>query len=312
MIPPRPDADPPLRGRAGEAVGLRTYRLADRTVVAYLEQGPAGAATTIVLVHGWSQDHTSWDDVLAVLDTGHPGLRVLAYDARGHGRSDAGPRGSATIDQFADDLADVLHGLVPAGRVVLAGHSLGGPVIMAFAERHPRLLADRVDGVALVATSGARVGHDLFGLPERLTAPALLVAPLVTRLRALSRARVNLHHPALIAGFIRRGIYGPGHDSHHNRIRTAAQTSRAHPATTAQLVHEMLRHDRLHRLAALNQASTVVLAGTLDGLCPIAHSRALAERMPEARLVVYPRAGHMLPYERPDEVVTELAKLAAG
>jgi len=305
---------PALDGRAGDNPDLDPFRLPDGTVLAALVFGPETAETTVVLVHGWTQDHTSWDDVTERLRE-HPDLRVIAYDARGHGWSDAGPRGTGTIDQFGDDLADVITGLVPHGSVVIAGHSLGGPVIMSFAERHPDLVRDRVRGVALVATSAAGLGKDIFGLPGRLTAPVLFAAPLVTKVRSWSRAPVNLRRPAPIAVALRLGLYGPGAGTRGNRMRTAAQVGRSHPATTAQLVDEMMNHDRLQGLAALDRTPTVLLAGTKDGLCPMAHARSIAEAMPNADFVVYPEAGHMLPYERADEVteqITRLATLADG
>ena len=77
------------------------------------------------------------------------------------------------------------------------------------------------------------------------------------------------------------------------------------------LFRSMVNHDRSHTLAELDRTPTVVMVGTKDGLCPIAHSRAIADAMPNAELVVYPRAGHMLPYERPVEVAEQLVKLAA-
>src|SRR5690242_4178288 len=115
-----------LSERVGAAHGAVPFGLADGTVLAVHDHGPAHADATAVLVHGWTQDHTSWEDVTARLARG--GVRVLAYDARGHGWSDAGPRSTATIEQLADDLAELVEQLVPDGRVVLAGHSLGGPV----------------------------------------------------------------------------------------------------------------------------------------------------------------------------------------
>ena len=73
---------------------------------------------TAVLLHGWTMDLTTWDRVAAAL----PG-RVVRYDVRGHGLS----TGSAlTLSELADDLAAVLDEHVPTGRIVLAGHSLGG------------------------------------------------------------------------------------------------------------------------------------------------------------------------------------------
>ena len=301
-----------LSGRAGRNDGVRAFGLADGTVIAVEDTGPADSPVVVVLVAGWTQDHTSWTDVVGELGRRHAELRVVAFDARGHGWSDAGPRGTYTIDQLGDDLAEVLSRYLSGHRVVLAGHSLGGPVIMALADRHPRVVAEQVAGVALVATSAAGLGRDVFGLSARFTAPAMALMPVIATLRGLSRARVNLRHPGVIAGFIRMGFYGPGAATSRNRMRTAAQVGRAHPATTAGLVHEMLQHDRRHSLADLDGVPTVVLAGTKDGLCPMAHSRAIADAMPNAELVVYPGAGHMLPFERPVEVAEQLAALATA
>jgi pimeloyl-ACP methyl ester carboxylesterase len=305
-------AGPQLSGRSGRDPSLVPYALADGTVVAISDTGPVGAAQVVVLVHGWTMDHTTWDDVVPELHREHADLRVIAYDSRGHGWSDAGPKGTSTIDQFADDLAEVITGyLGEDGRrnIVIAGHSLGGPVLMSFAERHPTLLKERVAGLAMVATSAAGLGQDIFGLSGRLTAPALLLQPVITWPLALSRARINLHHPQLLAPFLRHGFFGVGGATKRNRQRMAAQVGRSHPATTAALVGEMAHHDRLHSLGELAGTPTVVLAGTKDGLCPMAHSRAMAEALPGAELVVYPKAGHMLNYERPAEVAAQIGGL---
>ena len=55
---------------------------------------------------------------------------------------------------------------MPTGDVVLVGHSMGGMAIMAFAERHPETFADRVAGVALIATTAGRMR------PHRVAEPA--------------------------------------------------------------------------------------------------------------------------------------------
>jgi pimeloyl-ACP methyl ester carboxylesterase len=91
------------------------------------------------------------------------------------------------------DLAAVLDAVVPAGPVVLAGHSMGGMTIMALARRHPELFGPRVVGVFLLATSaGGLVETGLLGrrvgLLRRLRLPRLWLAsirlaPLLERLR---------------------------------------------------------------------------------------------------------------------------------
>lgn len=296
---------PALSGRAGRGRGFDTLALTDGTVLALRDLGPRDAATTIVLHHGWTQDHTSWEDVAALLAED---FRVISYDARGHGRSDAGPRGSTSMAQMADDLAEVIARLAPAGDIVLAGHSLGGPVLLAFVEQHPELM-DRVVGLALVATAASAIGSDILGLPGLVTNPLIRVLPSVLT----APGRLPLRRTALgpvMTQVIRLGLFGPGAATAERRRRTAAQVARSHPATIVTLAAEIIRQDRTHVLDALAGVPVTVLAGTHDALTPVAHSRAIAAALPTAELVVYRGAGHMLPYERTAEVVEQLAALA--
>lgn len=293
--------------RARSRAGFDTLTTADGTVLAVVDSGPQGSPATIVLQHGWTQDHTSWEDVADRLASTY---RVVSFDSRGHGRSDAGPRGTATVEQLADDLAELIAVRVPEGPIVLAGHSLGGPVLLALAERHPEIVFERSTGIAMVATSAANIGRDILGLPLAVTSMAAVAAPAISRLRQLSRAPRNTRYPRVIEEFVRLGLYGPGQGTRANRSRTARQVARSHPETTAALVPAMLHHDRLAMLRLLDKVPTVILGGTKDALTPIAHSRAMAAALPQAKFVVYSQAGHMLPYERADEVAAELAALA--
>jgi len=99
--------------------------VADLFVAAH--DGPAGARR-VVLVHGSLDRSSAFARVARELAD----LRVLRYDRRGYGRSLAvGP--APSFDTQVDDLASVV-GDEPA---VVAGHSLGGVVALAFAARHP-------------------------------------------------------------------------------------------------------------------------------------------------------------------------------
>lgn len=294
-------------GRARNRDGFDTLTTSDGTVLAVLDDGPQDSGVTIVLQHGWTQDHTSWEDVAERLASRY---RVVSFDSRGHGRSDAGPRGTATVEQLADDLAEVVEELVPEGPIVLAGHSLGGPVLLALAERHPEIVFERPTGLAMVATSAANIGRDILGLPLAVTSVASAAVPVISRLRQLSRAPRNTRYPRVIEEVVRLGLYGPGEGTRANRSRTARQVARSHPETTAALVPALMQHDRLAMMPLLERVPTVILGGTKDALTPIAHSRAMAAALPQAKFVVYSQAGHMLPYERADEVAGELALLA--
>ena len=293
--------------RARNRDGFDTLTASDGTVLTVVDAGPRDSAVTIVLQHGWTQDHTSWEDVAERLAGTY---RVVSFDSRGHGRSDAGPRGTATVEQLADDLAEVIDDLAPEGPIVLAGHSLGGPVLLALAERHPEIVFDRPSGLAMVSTSAANIGHDILGLPMTVTSVASAAVPVISRLRQLSRAPRNTRFPRVIEEVVRLGLYGPGEGTPENRARTARQVARSHPETTAALVPALMRHDRLAMMPLLEHVPTVILSGTKDALTPIAHSRTMAAALPQARFVVYPKAGHMLPYERADEVAGELSDLA--
>lgn len=292
--------------RARNRDGFDTLTTSDGTVLAIVDAGAPDSPATIVLQHGWTQDHTSWEDVAARLAETY---RVVSFDSRGHGRSDAGPRGTATLEQLADDLAEVIDELVPDGPIVLAGHSLGGPVLLALAERHPEIVFERPTGIAMVATSAANIGRDILGLPTAVTAVATAAVPAISRLRQFSRAPRNTRYPRVIEEFVRLGLYGPGQGTRANRSRTARQVARSHPETTAALVPALLNHDRLALMPLLENVPTLILGATRDVLTPLAHSRAMAEALPQAKFVVYSEAGHMLPYERADEVAAELTAL---
>ncbi|APO72292.1 alpha/beta hydrolase family protein (plasmid) [Rhizobium gallicum] len=113
--------------------------------LAYVEMGdPDGVP--ILLLHGFTDSARSWSLAAPYLATG---FRVVAPDLRGHGHSDK-PEGCYTIPEMATDVRFLIEtlGLVPTHVV---GHSLGGRLAQAVAERWPRL----VRKIVLLSTSAA-------------------------------------------------------------------------------------------------------------------------------------------------------------
>jgi pimeloyl-ACP methyl ester carboxylesterase len=107
---------------------------AQRLAVEVWNPATTGPAPTAMLVHGVTGWYRTWWRVAPALAA--RGWRVLAVDQRGHGRS---PRiaGAATIEDLADDLAQVI-GERSGGTVdLLVGHSLGAVVSMWLANRDP-------------------------------------------------------------------------------------------------------------------------------------------------------------------------------
>ncbi|QRM56916.1 alpha/beta hydrolase [Sinorhizobium sp. BG8] len=111
--------------------------------LAYVQMG-APNSVPILLLHGFTDSARSWSLTAPYLATG---FRVIAPDLRGHGNSDK-PEGCYTIPEMANDvrfLIDVL-GLAPTH---IVGHSLGGRLAQAIAERWP----DIVGKIVLMSTS---------------------------------------------------------------------------------------------------------------------------------------------------------------
>jgi pimeloyl-ACP methyl ester carboxylesterase len=106
-----------------------------------------GSGTPVLFLHSFSGSASHWSAQLAELRPKH---RAVAFDLRGHGKSEM-PKDleTLTVERMAGDVAAVANKL-DLGRFVLVGHSIGGAVAIAFAASHP----DRLAGLVLVGTPG--------------------------------------------------------------------------------------------------------------------------------------------------------------
>jgi pimeloyl-ACP methyl ester carboxylesterase len=77
----------------------------------------------------------------------------------------------------------------------------------------------------------------------------------------------------------------------------------------AEFYDTFMTHDKLAALDVLRDVEVLVLAGDHDLMTPPDHSRAIAEVLPHAQLVVVEDAGHMVALERPEQVDEELLRL---
>lgn len=124
----------------------QTYRQIDVAVEGGLlhagvwEPDAAPGAPAVLAVHGVTASHLAWPFVAERL----PGVRVIAPDLRGRGRSN-GIDGPAGMAAHADDLAALLDA-VGVEQAVVVGHSMGAFVSVVFAARHP----ERVSRLVLV------------------------------------------------------------------------------------------------------------------------------------------------------------------
>jgi len=114
-----------------------TVPSADGVPIHYRVEGKGAPA--LVLVHGWAYDGSLWDAQVEHFAKTH---QVVTLDLGGHGRSGKG-RKDWTMGAFGEDVVAVVRHL-GLERVVLVGHSMGGPVILEAARRMPARLVGLV------------------------------------------------------------------------------------------------------------------------------------------------------------------------
>ncbi|MCC5869798.1 MAG: alpha/beta hydrolase [Gammaproteobacteria bacterium] len=114
---------------------------ADGVAISYEVHG--AGAPTLVFVHGWSCDTRYWRAQVPYFSEDY---RVVVIDLAGHGHSGLGRR-DYTMAAFGEDVRAVIND-VGAERVILIGHSMGGPVSVAAAQ----LMPERVIGIIGVDT----------------------------------------------------------------------------------------------------------------------------------------------------------------
>ncbi len=91
-----------------------------------------GKGRPVILIHGWPLSSDSFDDLSQAL--ADAGMRAIAYDRRGFGRSDQ-PSEGYDYDTFADDLAAVIEHTQAQG-AALVGFSMGGGEVARYMSRH--------------------------------------------------------------------------------------------------------------------------------------------------------------------------------
>lgn len=242
-----------------------------------------GTGPAVVLLHGVLLAKESWDAQAERLATR---ARVVRFDFRGHGTSDA-PTGPYLMETLAGDVAGVLDAL-RIDRAVIVGHSLGGYVAFAFY----RMFAERCAALGLVCTRAA--ADD----PES------------------AEARYEL------ADRIERDGIGAAVDAFAGRS-FAPETYRERPELAARIEAMNRRTDPLGAAAMLRGMAARVSSDDLfeeidipvgivgarrDAVVPVAHAEAMAVGIPGATLDLVP-GGHVPLYEDPDAVTASLERL---
>jgi len=299
------DADPawqelsrPIAGRS------RAVRSRDGTRL-HVEVFGDDTAPPLVLVHGWTFAIAAWHYQIRDLSSR---FRVIAYDQRGHGRSAVPEDAAAYTEQaLAADLDAVLDAcLRPDERFVIAGHSMGGMTIVAWAAAQPDR-AQHVAAAALVNTGMHDMVSQLLVLGPSAGARAhhLLVAPLQR-----AGARLPARLTPLSYRAVRRVVASPS--ASPGRVAFLHQLIVECPAPVRSGFGQLLAGLDLSQAVRHLNAPTLVIAGELDRLLPPWHSEQLAANLPNlVELAVLDGVGHVAPIEAEQAVSDRLAALAA-
>jgi 3-oxoadipate enol-lactonase len=243
-------------------------------------------ALPIVFIHGFPLSHQMWNPQIETLQQKY---RLIAYDIRGHGRSDAGD-GQYLLEFFVDDLIGLLDHL-KIDRAVLCGLSMGGYIALRAVERNPQrcralILCDtrseadsneaklkRAAAIKTVKEKGVKAFADEFIKP--LFAPQTFSANpgIVESVRQM----IQSNPPAGICGAL---------------LALAGRTD-----TTASLPKISV--------------PTLILVGEHDGLTPPAAAEAIHARIPNSELRIIPNAGHLSNLENPQHFNRHLLEFLA-
>jgi pimeloyl-ACP methyl ester carboxylesterase len=285
----------PLDGRPLTATSADGTRL-------YAEAFGPRDGLPVILAHGWTERLTFWGPVIHRL--AERGLRPVAYDLRGHGRSAPAVADDYALERFGEDLEAVLVAATREGeRAVVVGHSLGAMSIAAWAERHD--VTARVSAAALLNTGLGDLisGHLLFGeVAKRLH------HPVASRAFLGSRTRMPPFSSPLQQAVIRYVAFGPnataGQVAFYERMLMQCS-----PEVRGAVGVALSDMDLWHAVAKIT-VPTLVVAGAQDRLTPPSHARRIADTLPHLHaLVEMPATGHMAPLERPDELTKALVEL---
>jgi pimeloyl-ACP methyl ester carboxylesterase len=261
----------------------------------YWEYGPADAARTVVIAHGYRGDHHGLEPVIALL----PDVRFVSPDLPGFGLSTPMTQAPHSIEGYARWLGAFLEERGLRGDAVLLGHSFGSMVTtyaLANGLTTPALIL-----INPISTDPHRGGGAIMNALTRAyyTAARRLPVPLGRGLLG-NWAIVQIMSVTLAKtrdAQLRRWI----HEEHHRYFNGFSD-----PQTVAEAFDASLSTDVTRYAGALTMP-VLVIAGEEDAIAPAAGQHTFVETLPDANLVMLDRVGHLIHYERPREAADAIS-----
>lgn len=243
----------------------------------------------MVLVHGFRGDHHGLEAMCAHIR----GIRIVSPDLPGFGESAPLSGHAHDITGYAMWLDAFVGSLGLSGRAFLLGHSFGSIVVAAAISRGlatPRLIL--VNPIAAPALAGpnavlSKITLGLYRLARAL--PHALGAPLLSNwivVRVMSLAMVKTRDPAL-----RRWV----HQQHHAYFSSYANRDSLLEGFEASIAADV------SMFADQIAMPTLLIGARNDPISPVAAQERLVKTIPDARLEIFDKVGHLIHYERPRE-----------
>jgi pimeloyl-ACP methyl ester carboxylesterase len=260
-----------------------------------------GQGYPLVLMHGGpGQDYAS----LLPLETLADQFTLIFYDHRCNGHSTGADVSTMTWENLTAD-ADALRQTLGFDKWAVLGHSFGGQVALEYALRYPNSLSHLI----LMNTGGDCWVHQ--NAPEILRKRGYSAATVQAARRFYSgQITVSEYFPSFLrfagAYFYRLNLLGMA------REMLLGPRPKYRPEATifgfSQLISGWTVMDRLGEIIV----PALIIAGRQDFIFPPEHQAILADRLPNARLVLVERAGHNPHMEHPTEVIRTIRDFMAA
>ncbi len=245
-----------------------------------------GDGTPLLLISGLGGTADFWAPLRPLL---RDDFQLVLFDHRGTGRSDR-PSHGYSIQRIAADAIAIMDAL-RIDRAHMVGHSTGGAVTQTLALD----AADRVDRI-VISASWARADYYFRLLFE-------------TRLAVLEHAGATAYASlGQVLGFPPAWI--TEHEADVRRAIARGEQELASPDATAARLRMLFAHDRLADLPRIT-APTLVLGASDDMIVPIAHARAIADRIPGAEFREL-TGGHFFPRSQTARFVEIISRFLRG
>jgi pimeloyl-ACP methyl ester carboxylesterase len=277
----------PVRESSVEVLGSTTR---------YWEYGPADAAHTVVIAHGYRGDHHGLEPVIALL----PEVRFISPDLPGFGVSTKMTRAPHSIDGYARWLGTFLDALGLRGEAVLLGHSFGSMVTTYAIDAG--LTTPALILINPISTDphqgGGRVMNALtrayYNAARKLPEPVgrgLLGNWVIVQIMSVTLAKTR-------DAKLRRWI----HEEHHRYFNGFSD-----PQTVAEAFDASLSTDVTQYASALTMP-VLVIAGQQDEIAPAPGQHTFVAQLADAELVMLDGVGHLVHYEQPANAADALRR----